>query len=354
VKKERKPSSLPADVELRRIHLSSYEEIYNKIYKRIGKLIEKNKTLEKKDNIGEALEILNTTYNIVLQKLEPYNKLYKLIMEKNELRAYISLVLGEQALEVLERVARLEGKVRQLYISLKGELLSSDRRDLRKKALGMSSRLLSILKRNRKLLEEALEIKKEAMLFPDLTEKISIIIAGPPNSGKSTLASKISNAKTEIADYPFTTKRAIPGRLTAESLLDIAVLDTPGILPKSLSEMSLPERRAMASLRMARGILLFLLDPTSYATVGLDQQLRMLSDLRKEVTELIIAVNKIDLVNDEELASLRQALSNIVEPKDVYFISAAENIGVEDLVESLRKKARELILTKGGGEIGDR
>jgi len=351
---ERSPLSSPADAELRRMHLSSYEEIYEKVYRRLGKLIEKQKHSEKSDSMDEAIEILNTTYNIISEKLETYRRLYKLIAERDELRTYISLVLGEQSLEKLESAARLEGKVRQLYISLKTELLSSERRDLRKKALGMSSRLLSIVKRNRKLLEEVLEIKKEAMLLPDLRGKVAVVIAGPPNSGKSTLATRISNAKTDIAEYPFTTKRAVPGRLLSENLLDITVIDTPGILPRPFSEMNLPERRAVASLKMARGILLFLIDPTPSSTVEIKEQVEMLRKIRGEILEVVPVINKIDAVERERLEFVKNLLTESLGIKDIYFISAAENIGLESLIEHLRAKARELISKEGGGKVGNR
>jgi len=357
ISEKKSSGKLPSDVELRRIHLSSYEEIYEKVYKRIGKLVEKQKRADEKDDVADALEILNTAYNLIYEKLEAYDKLYKIIKRRDDLRAYISLVLGEDAIEKLENAARLKGKLKQLYISLKSELLSSGRRDLRKKSLGASSRLLSVAKRNKALLAEALEIKKEAMLFPDLKGKISVVIAGVPNSGKSTLASRISNAKVEVAEYPFTTKRAVPGRLLSEEFLDVAVLDTPGIFPRSFQEMSLPERRAVAVLRMAMGILLFLIDPTSSASVPLEQQIEMLLKLRGEVPEVKVAVNKIDSLSKEELDAVRKKVEQIPGIGDVYFISAAENIGLDTLLKDLKERARELALRsfrEGGAKFGGR
>ncbi|MEM0046725.1 MAG: GTPase [Fervidicoccaceae archaeon] len=348
--------NLPADAELRRLHLSPYEEIYEKIYRRIGKLIEKQKKGEAKDSMDEALEIVNTTFNIIHEKLKSYEKFYRIVSKRDDLRAYISIVLGEQALNSIERAARLDGKVRQLYSTLKNELLSGDRRNLRNKALEISSRLISIVRRNRKLLSEVLEIKKEALLFPDISSKVTIVIAGAPNSGKSTLASRISNARTEIAEYPFSTKIAVPGRFLAEDILDIAVLDTPGIIHESLSEMSLFERRAVAVLRMSRGILLFLIDPTDSAALSLDEQIKILSRFREEVAELMVIVNKVDAVNEEKLSIVRDEIKKYIGNESVYFISATERIGLEPLIKALQNRAREIMLRgldRRGAEFGN-
>jgi len=42
-------------------------------------------------------------------------------------------------------------------------------------------------------------------------EGFQILIIGPPNSGKSTLLKKLTNAEPEISPVPFTTRRPVPG-----------------------------------------------------------------------------------------------------------------------------------------------
>jgi ribosome-interacting GTPase 1 len=53
-----------------------------------------------------------------------------------------------------------------------------------------------------------------------------VVLLGLPNSGKSSLLSRISNASSEIADYPFTTQKPIPGMIKFENL-QIQLVDTP-------------------------------------------------------------------------------------------------------------------------------
>lgn len=56
-----------------------------------------------------------------------------------------------------------------------------------------------------------------------------ICIIGSPNSGKSTFLSKITNAKPQIEDYPFTTKKPEVGTLDYEGV-KIQVIEIPAIV----------------------------------------------------------------------------------------------------------------------------
>ncbi len=55
-----------------------------------------------------------------------------------------------------------------------------------------------------------------------------IALIGPPNSGKSSLISVLTNAKPEITDYPFSTKEPVAGMMPFENI-QIQLIDTPSI-----------------------------------------------------------------------------------------------------------------------------
>ncbi len=55
-----------------------------------------------------------------------------------------------------------------------------------------------------------------------------VVLLGPPNSGKSSILARLTSAMPEIADYPFTTRRPIPGMMEFEDIL-IQLVDTPPV-----------------------------------------------------------------------------------------------------------------------------
>src|SRR5512136_2319729 len=55
-----------------------------------------------------------------------------------------------------------------------------------------------------------------------------VVLLGFPNTGKSTLLSRMTHAFSEVGDYPFTTQKPIPGMMKFENL-QIQLVDTPPI-----------------------------------------------------------------------------------------------------------------------------
>jgi ribosome-interacting GTPase 1 len=68
--------------------------------------------------------------------------------------------------------------------------------------------------------EQAYNIKREGAA--------QVVLLGLPNSGKSSLLSQITGASSEVAIYPFTTQKPIPGMMKYENL-QIQLVDAPPI-----------------------------------------------------------------------------------------------------------------------------
>ncbi len=54
-----------------------------------------------------------------------------------------------------------------------------------------------------------------------------VLIAGPPNSGKSSLVASLTNAEPEIADYPFSTTLPTPAMMRSDGGVQVQLVDLP-------------------------------------------------------------------------------------------------------------------------------
>jgi ribosome-interacting GTPase 1 len=55
-----------------------------------------------------------------------------------------------------------------------------------------------------------------------------VVLIGPPNAGKSSLLAALTNAKPEVAEYPFSTQVPVPGMMAFEDVM-IQLVDLPPI-----------------------------------------------------------------------------------------------------------------------------
>ncbi|MFO7941235.1 MAG: TGS domain-containing protein [Bacillota bacterium] len=69
--------------------------------------------------------------------------------------------------------------------------------------------------------------KKKPAWVVDRQGAGQILIAGPPNSGKSALVGSLTNAEPEVADYPFSTTLPDPAMMETAAGVQIQLVDLP-------------------------------------------------------------------------------------------------------------------------------
>ncbi|HWB19490.1 MAG TPA: GTPase ObgE [Phycisphaerales bacterium] len=179
-------------------------------------------------------------------------------------------------------------------------------------------------------------------------------IIGKPNAGKSTLLRAITRATPKVADYPFTTLSPYLGiaELTGERRIVFA--DIPGLIEGAAEGAGLGHDFLRHVERTA--LLLHLLDihpPDDSDPV--ENYLAIRRELAEYSQELadkpeIIAVNKLDLVDEDQLADLKRRLTRElggkgVPRREVLFISGAANLGLRELLEACWRLMQEVRLT---------
>ncbi len=70
--------------------------------------------------------------------------------------------------------------------------------------------------------------RRETAYSIDREGAAQIVIIGPPNSGKSSLVNKLTNARPEVADFPHSTWKPTPGMVPYEDI-QFQLVDTPPI-----------------------------------------------------------------------------------------------------------------------------
>jgi nucleolar GTP-binding protein len=171
---------------------------------------------------------------------------------------------------------------------------------LKQKQKEIYGRVSSIVKQVNKELLFLSNAQHILRTLPDIADVPTVVIAGYPNVGKSSLIRQLSAAKPEVAQYPFTTKQIYVGHMEQTihyQKRSYQIIDTPGLLDRPLSERNTIERQAIAALRHLADLIVFLFDPTGTSGYPMKEQTLMLENIKTLFNDVpfLIVENKVDI-----------------------------------------------------------
>ena len=159
-------------------------------------------------------------------------------------------------------------------------------------------------------------------------------LVGLPNAGKSTFLSVVSNAKPEIADYPFTTITPNLGVATIDGK-DLLIADIPGLIEGASEGKGLGHAFLRHIDRTA--VLLHLIDVynddagVAYKTIR--NELEKYSDLASRPE--VIALTKCEGLDPEIIAMQTANILRENPDAKVFAISSSAHQGIDDLLREL-------------------
>lgn len=181
---------------------------------------------------------------------------------------------------------------------------------------------------------------EEKDLILDLKLIADVGLVGLPNTGKSTLISAISNARPQIAAYPFTTKSPVLGAVDYKDSTFVAA-DVPGLIKGSHQGKGLGDRFLRHIERTK--IILHIIDMAGSEGrqpledyKNINKELSLYSQETFDKPQILVA-NKMDLEGAEDnLKAFKRQVR-----KRIYPISALKKQGLEALLEAVAKRLQK-------------
>ena len=160
-------------------------------------------------------------------------------------------------------------------------------------------------------------------------------LVGKPNAGKSTLLSRLTRARPQIADYPFTTKHPNLGIVTIDADRQFVMADIPGLIEGAHAGAGLGHE-FLRHIERA-GILVHLVEPTP---IDGSDPLTNYETIRAELSQYdarlgqrpeIVAVTKAELPGAAQVRETLAARTG----KVVLLMSAVTGQGLNQLVQQI-------------------
>ena len=266
----------------------------------------KGKEIAKIDQFGNYLEKALMTVVHGFPNMDELNPFYRDLV-----KSVINVDLTLQELSKISSVGKLIKKQRIQYIVRLKEMKferggGNAARQISNEYFGRLSSMIKSLKTAIDVYNDAARKMRE---LPSIRmDDETIIFAGFPNVGKSTLVKKITGSKMKIAAYPFTTQGLNIGYIEKKHI-EIQIIDTPGLLDRPLHERNKIEMKGISALQYLDGMVVFVVDPMD----DLEKQRNLFDELKKLFTKhkFIVAINKTDISTPEQVKAVEQKFKGI-------------------------------------------
>ena len=280
----------------------SAEEILNRAFKNAKKIqiTDINALYKKKKTIIAKTESFSKSLNSTLERyVKKFPSIDNLPLFYQEL---IDIKISVDKLKKALGAVDWARKTCQLIYSKQSKSLKKFQKInfLMKKQQEIYGRISSVVKQIDKELSVLNEAQKIMKKFPDIKDIPTVVIAGYPNVGKSSLLRCLSSAKPKIAQYPFTTKEIHVGHMLKKEkhvTQRFQIIDTPGLFDRPFSKRNIIEKQAIAALSHLADVIIFVIDPTETCGYTINDQKHLLTHVNKMFmnSSIIIIENKADL-----------------------------------------------------------
>ena len=169
-----------------------------------------------------------------------------------------------------------------------------------------------------------------------MTSKIlKIALVGRTNAGKSTLINSIVGEKISIQNKKINTTQVTIIGVKNIKKTQLIFYDTPGSnFLKSLNKQSKNLKTNLWSGIDESDIIFYLIDSKTANIKFLFEQIEKLQEVKKKI---IVIFNKIDLISNKQLLPIISNLNKNFQIDSFFTISAIQNIGIDDLLDYIKK-----------------
>lgn len=167
------------------------------------------------------------------------------------------------------------------------------------------------------------------------TNWISLI--GVPNSGKSTLLNKLVGCKLAIVSPKVQTTRTMLKGIKMADDTQLVFIDTPGIFQKAKTKL---EKHMLDAAWNSLGEVEKICLVMDCTKTDLEDNQALLNKLKMNNVKCSLLLNKIDLINKQELLPIVARLTKDFSFENVFMISAYKGDGLSELEEFFVKTAK--------------